>query len=116
MQDIHNKASQIKLVIFDVDGVLSGTNLLTTLVVVDTSADTSSLSGTVVSVDGTLITVMTDGGDQCVDAGRSAVYMLSEDDSSQGDTGDVVVDKAVDIYGSTNPGACFDAETVLVAD
>lgn len=75
------------------------------------------LSGTVLTIDGDTLTIATDMGDRCVDAGGSDVFLVSHVDghlvSEKIELSELVTDQAVDVFGFEATGGCFEAETIL---
>ena len=76
------------------------------------------LSGTFVRLDGNNeLTMTTDTGDRCVDAGGADVYLVWYEDgrlvSMKIELDDLVADQALDVYGYEESSGCFKAKTIL---
>ena len=76
------------------------------------------LSGTFVRLDGNNeLTMTTETGDRCVDAGGADVYLVWYEDgrlvSMKIELDDLVADQALDVYGYEDGDGCFKAKTIL---
>ncbi|MDH3714152.1 MAG: DUF4382 domain-containing protein [Gammaproteobacteria bacterium] len=99
----------------DIDGVRDATDtLLATLVVLDTAAAVTPVAGTVATANGGQLTVITDTGDRCVDAGASDVFTVAPDSNTEGDAGDIEANETIEAYGTENSDGCLSAGTVIV--
>jgi hypothetical protein len=101
----------------DIDGVrdaMDANTLWATLVILDTAAAVTPVTGTVAAASGGQLTVITDTGDRCVNAGASDVFTVAPDSNTEGDAGDIDPNETVEAYGTENSDGCLSARTVIV--
>jgi hypothetical protein len=101
----------------DIDGVRDADDsntLWATLVVLNTDAAVTPVTGTVATASGGQLTVLTDTGDRCVDASSSDVFTVAPDSNTEGDAGDIEANETVEAYGTENSNGCLSAGTVIV--
>ncbi len=77
--------------------------------------DEQAFDGTVQTVDPLIVTVA--GGDRCVDASGTDVFLVDDSDgfsSRRGSPSDLASGQSVSIYGTAGIGGCIIADTVIV--
>lgn len=107
------------------DGVLAlsdvdADEIRAAFVVLEDHDDTTiKLSGTVLTIDDetAALTVATDLGDRCIDAGAADVFVLFIEDgrlvTMAADLADLAEYPQLDAFGAEGADGCFDAETIL---
>lgn len=112
-------------------GELETNELRAALIIVETDADPAqdvNLSGALLAVGGTSLTIATDLGDRCVNAADARIVQVSSGDANNIVTNELNLSELesalgalesnqqleADILGSEGAGGCFDAVVVIV--